>query len=294
MSPDDRKLDPPVSDLELVDPPQVFVNEPNWRWETIIPDYYNIWYSIEGRGAFYLNNAWYSIKPGTVFIFPPGQLVQSRQNPNETITNFTLHTRLQLHPTARNPFRSFLFGYAIRNREDFDSLMRLAVDAGRQRDPLGQHQAHRLSLSLIDLLWRDAHEPQRGEAERRILKLVEAIDRQPGGSWNLAREADRCGLSRTHFTRLFTRATGQSPGHYIIDRRIQRAKSLLETTPMRISEIADALGYSDVYFFSRQFSTKSGVSPSSWRNQSNSHFPENRGPRQPFSTNCAEPWFFQG
>jgi AraC family transcriptional regulator of arabinose operon len=52
---------------------------------------------------------------------------------------------------------------------------------------------------------------------------------------------------------------------FAIRQRVQRAQQLLRGSSMQISEIADALGYVDVYFFSRQFKQATGVSPSTYR-----------------------------
>jgi transcriptional regulator GlxA family with amidase domain len=51
----------------------------------------------------------------------------------------------------------------------------------------------------------------------------------------------------------------------MIRRRIQRAATLLSESSLTISQIADAMGYRDVYFFSRQFKQKMGQSPRTYR-----------------------------
>jgi len=78
-------------------------------------------------------------------------------------------------------------------------------------------------------------------------------------------------LSRNRFTRIFTDFWHISPQDYQITQRIYRARQLLSSTNSSLSEIANLLGYSDRYFFSRQFKGKTGLSPGIYRIQSAHH-----------------------
>lgn len=75
-------------------------------------------------------------------------------------------------------------------------------------------------------------------------------------------------LSPSRFNVLFKAHFGQSPNRYLIQARIDRAKALLHETRMSQQEIADALGYRDVYFFNRQFTKETGIPPGRWRDGS--------------------------
>ncbi|MNP64606.1 HTH-type transcriptional activator Btr [compost metagenome] len=52
---------------------------------------------------------------------------------------------------------------------------------------------------------------------------------------------------------------------YVIRARIERAQHLLLYAGMNVTEVADALGYRDIFFFSRQFKQHTGKSPSEIR-----------------------------
>ena len=78
-------------------------------------------------------------------------------------------------------------------------------------------------------------------------------------------------LSRNHFTRIFTDFWHISPQDYQIAQRIRRARQLLSSTNSSLSEIANQLGYSDRFFFSRQFKEKTGLSPGIYRSRSAYH-----------------------
>jgi AraC family transcriptional regulator len=72
-------------------------------------------------------------------------------------------------------------------------------------------------------------------------------------------------LSQYHFCRLFKQATGVAPYQYLTQRRIERAKQLLLTTNLTITEIAFAVGLSNHSSFTRLFRQYVGVSPKLFR-----------------------------
>jgi AraC-like DNA-binding protein len=76
---------------------------------------------------------------------------------------------------------------------------------------------------------------------------------------------DKCGLSSRRFGDLFNGAFGTTPNKYLILRRIENAKSMLETQGLTVSEVAELCGFSDVYYFSKVFKQVCGVSPSKWK-----------------------------
>lgn len=63
----------------------------------------------------------------------------------------------------------------------------------------------------------------------------------------------------------FTKAKKLSPTKMIILLRINRAKELLLSTDMNLKDIADAIGYYDVSYFSRLFKEREGISPGTYR-----------------------------
>ena len=77
----------------------------------------------------------------------------------------------------------------------------------------------------------------------------------------LAREAD---MSRYHFVRTFSRAVGMTPHAWQLDRRIERARSLLEQG-MSLADAALLLGFSDQSHFQRAFKQRVAATPGEYR-----------------------------
>lgn len=78
--------------------------------------------------------------------------------------------------------------------------------------------------------------------------------------------AKHLNISQSYLYRVFTEEHGVSPKEYLNRFCMEQAKRLLRTSDMNISQIATAVGYSDVLAFSAFFSKRKGCSPTAYRN----------------------------
>jgi AraC-like DNA-binding protein len=95
----------------------------------------------------------------------------------------------------------------------------------------------------------------------RVTEELNRLDREP----DYSRMARREGMSLTSLRRSFRAATGRSLHAFRLDCRIGEARRLLGETDLPLKQIAAALAYSDVFFFSRQFAQHVGVPPGAYR-----------------------------
>ncbi|MDW7693888.1 AraC family transcriptional regulator [Flammeovirgaceae bacterium SG7u.111] len=75
-------------------------------------------------------------------------------------------------------------------------------------------------------------------------------------------------LSLSSFKRDFKKIFNDSPANFINHQRIEKAKELLRTSQLSISEVAYETGYADPGYFARLFKSKTGLSPSDFRTNS--------------------------
>ena len=77
--------------------------------------------------------------------------------------------------------------------------------------------------------------------------------------------SDEAGYSPSYLTTLFRKKTGYSPLSYFSHLKISKASEYLDFSKFKIKEISFMLGYSDPYYFSKDFQKKIGLSPRNYR-----------------------------
>ncbi len=103
---------------------------------------------------------------------------------------------------------------------------------------------------------------QNPDTIQRAVTFAKEHYHRPIGVEDLANQA---GLSRCHFTRLFTTATGLPPGEFLIQQRLKAAVTLLQTTDRNLEDIARSAGFADANHLGKRFRTVYGTSPGSLR-----------------------------
>ena len=74
-------------------------------------------------------------------------------------------------------------------------------------------------------------------------------------------------MSRSTFTRHFRKATGMSLNQWLIEARLQRARELLESTDLSITDIAEQSGFHSDTALRQHFLKKHKISPNRWHKQ---------------------------
>ena len=150
----------------------------------------------------------------------------------------------------------------------------LAVDAELTASGAGgKLAAESLANVLAVHLIRHVLAPRRPERGRdgvlprgRLRAVVEYIEEHLDASPSLEQIAAVARLSPYHFARQFKAATGLPPHQYLILRRIERAKQLLQAgTGLSLAEVAADAGFSDQSQFSYHFKRLVGVTPGQFR-----------------------------
>ncbi len=75
------------------------------------------------------------------------------------------------------------------------------------------------------------------------------------------------GMSTFYFSRQVKVLTGHTFLEYLTAYRIDKAKDLLQSTDMSVSDIGHSAGYSESNYFLRVFKRVTGMTPSTYRNQ---------------------------
>ncbi|WP_116140076.1 AraC family transcriptional regulator [Trinickia diaoshuihuensis] len=98
-------------------------------------------------------------------------------------------------------------------------------------------------------------------------RAKELLLSRPSEGMTLADIASECNLSRAYFIRAFAKSTGRTPHQWLLERRAEQARDLLERSDLALSEVAHACGFADQSHMSRVFSKTLGMTPGAWRRQ---------------------------
>jgi transcriptional regulator GlxA family with amidase domain len=98
---------------------------------------------------------------------------------------------------------------------------------------------------------------------RKVLIGKDYIDSNFTENLSIAHISQIAGLSEYHFFRLFKQMMGITPYKYILTVRLNTASKLLKSD-FAVSEVAIAMGFADIFTFSKAFKKHFGVSPSSF------------------------------
>jgi transcriptional regulator GlxA family with amidase domain len=79
--------------------------------------------------------------------------------------------------------------------------------------------------------------------------------------------ADRAFMSPRNFARVFTREVGSTPAAYVESLRVERARTLLETSDLQLEQVASSCGFGTVETLRRVFGRRLGVNPSDYRSR---------------------------
>jgi AraC family transcriptional regulator len=215
--------------------------------------------------------------PGSILVVPAGNPTWWRWSSHSD----SLHVFLEPELVARVAAEAFDLDPARALVPPLDGLdllqlraAMLAVNEELMADAAGGHLAAESLANVLAIhLLRHLSAPRRlgrgrdGVLPRgRLRAVVEYIEEHLDGCPTLAQIAAAAHLSAYHFARQFKAATGLPPHQYVILRRVERAKHLLQTgTDLSLAEVALHAGFSDQSQFTQHFKRLIGVTPGQFR-----------------------------
>lgn len=244
---------------------------PGWNWRPSLKDY-DLWFAVKGRGRFQLGAEVYDVKSGTLLFLRPGDTGWAVQDPADRLTVIYVHLGFVIPgsetdatmPVQWLPSRCVPFDSAT----SFELLLLQVIRLLDSRRPLAEAEATLiLQQALLEIYRQDAanHGVPVPQSDPRLERVIAHLNKTPQDRLALGQAASMAGLSTGYFSRLFAGEVGISFREYALRARLERARHLLEETDMPVGQVAAALGYDDVYLFSRQFRRRYGASPKHFR-----------------------------
>ena len=225
-------------------------------------------YVLSGKGSLYLQGKEHPVKADQIFYIPAGTSAYyeaDADNPwhyawahigGSVVTEALSNAGIDEH----NPVKDII---KIDNENVFKKLVKeISEGIDRENYCIGK------MYEIIDYFERAYGVPPKSpesiklEYVNTVIKFIQLKYSEP---IKVDYIATACGLNRSYLSRLFHDATGSTIQDYLTNYRMSTAEMLLKTTEHSIQYISCAVGYSDIYTFSKAFKKRTGMSPTGYR-----------------------------
>jgi len=258
----------------------------SWSMEPNRHEFFEMVYIKKGNAVFEIAGQPVAIGPNDIIIIKPNQLhkfiVKSQSGCEFVVLNFKFENKIrkEVSEISLEDFLNFVSGresgpfltLKVNQKNDIIVVMDRILNE-RQSDEIGsEFLCHLLIMELFVLISRALKMEWENSIKKKSAKIKEIIristnyiDNNYERDISIADIAKYVFLSQSYFTRVFKEETGLSPMSYLISVRIRRAKELLRDTELKVSEIAQAVGFSNQQRFNEIFKKNTGYTPLQFR-----------------------------
>lgn len=244
-------------------------------------DFPEIGVILEGEGTYHMNDQYVSVREGDILIFNPGVGHESVIQPGEAPRKEYFVGFTDVHFTGmRKNHIEFPDDLSILHMEGKAkrALFRICEEMEKEsivRRPGRYFMLKSYLVQFLLQLVREKMEPvalvegrQFGYGKKRDTaeQIADYLEEHYADRISLDQIAENMYLSPFYISKIFKAEIGESPIHYLIRIRMEKAALLLQSErELPVSEVAQRVGYDDVYHFSKLFKKTYGVSPSQMR-----------------------------
>lgn len=227
---------------------------PAWKIEKQMIQFYCLVFIQEGGAAYRIDDKQYEVCAGKVVFIRPGSTRQASTGGMRcTALDFTL------------PEGEDITMEPISDRSDFEEFERIFREI--QFEWLQKRDGYQLKCQALFalVLHRLLYEKDSGTRNSRIEAVKRYILEHYCEELPVGRLAEEAGLSPVYCGALFRRTEGITIAEFINRVRMNKAASLLATGEYTVGEVAEKVGFKDIYYFSNTFKRFMGTSPGSYK-----------------------------
>ncbi|MBQ8510029.1 MAG: helix-turn-helix transcriptional regulator [Clostridia bacterium] len=225
-------------------------------------------YCQSGEAVFDFGASICTIRPGQMMFLSANSSYTVSCSSMEPFVHYTVNFRVERPDTAEQTAFSEIIGGHVHYvtacgnsniyLEPFENLL----SSWHSKRNGYRVMAKSVLYELLYLYFTDAGRSLRNKDDyNQLLPARRMLDESYMDNVSVAELAALCGLSETHFRRLFLKLFGTTPTEYRLKKRVLRAKDLLLSGLYSVSETAREVGFSDPNYFTRVFRQQTGSSP---------------------------------
>lgn len=243
---------------------------------THVHDHVEISIILTGEAHYIIEGQPFTLKSGEMVLFHPGTahsvtlpIQNSYRDLHIGITHFN---KSLIIPDQFNEAPFLIINYTEEKKRINELCKALAFESSHYKEnyKLMLHALVTEVLILILRLLHTAPTPQTqhlsnlGYPDKRkiVASITNYINENYMNEISLEKFAKDMYLSQVYISKIFKEETGHSPIHFLIKKRLAKAKQLLETEHLPVKVVSSKVGYEDAYHFSKLFKKYYGYPPS--------------------------------
>ncbi len=245
-------------------------------------DFTEITYILSGKGRYLIEDELYDVEAGDMIICNPGvhhqSLFTNKEEP--TVEFFAGFSNFHFKDMPPNCICLKDDGYILKltgdTRTEISNIC-YEMCAESETNQLGKYfmlKAHLLQILLLMMreildapkISQTGYMFENHNKTYAVKRILNYLNEHYAEKISLDQIAHNMYLSPVYVSKIFKEETGESPINYLIQIRLEKAKAILEQPGNgNIRDIAGAVGYEDVYHFSKMFKKYYGMAPQHYR-----------------------------
>jgi AraC-like DNA-binding protein len=252
-----------------------------------IHDYYEIVYVYSGKGTFFIDDIFYDMKQGDVFLIPNNIIHRAMPDKDEPVTSTIIFfsptllynvllddsfSYLNLFEMAAK-IKHYKISLQLEHQKKIEQQL-LNISQETIKNELGSRHASLLIVHQIILELYRAHIDNKQHIVESntygpnwIKEILVYINNNLSHPLTLTELANEALVSTSHFSRVFKQTTGMGLTVYLNHKRVIKAKELLLKTNQNISLIAEMCGFESITHFHRIFKKYIEMTPAAYRKE---------------------------
>ena len=239
-----------------------------WQEYGFVPDYNKIYFICDGEGWIKIGDGDYYPLPGQMLLAPAGILQSYSTISDNTYLKYWCHFKARIGDT--NLFDLIDAPRLINVADTFmvTEIFKKMVASHDSSSFSSKFDEKAALLNILGYYFENTSADiklNRSSCTIKIDEIIRFIHANLCSCITVESLADKFHFHPNYFIKFFKKHTGASPLQYINKARIEKAKLLLKSTSLSITEITEKTGFGDIYHFSRSFKNYTGYSPSDFR-----------------------------
>lgn len=232
--------------------------------------FYELTIITDGEGEVTTNGIPTAVKKGDIYLSMPGDIhgIRSSADAPMKYDFFSFRTENSELSSALEEIASFAPATErVFRDERISALVCDAIMEFVRSEKFGSELLHSIFKQIIIFvirgMERGTHQRVRNASAQEVVcyQIMNYIDTHISTMRDLAELADAMNYNYSYLSALFKKTTGNTLFSYYQEKKLEAARLLISEGSLKITEIAESLGYSSLYSFSRAFREHFGISP---------------------------------